>query len=107
MRREAARFRPPRELLAGQFVFRAGAIKRAQFFAAEFQGDFNRRAGGGFVWQESGVHFPGGLVFFYTGAQVLGKRPRRGKCGQFKGRVPKIRGVFGAQKSIVSALYST
>jgi hypothetical protein len=61
MRREAARFRPPRELLAGQFVFRAGAIKRAQFFAAEFQGDFNRRAAGGVRLAGIGGSFSGGL----------------------------------------------
>jgi hypothetical protein len=37
----------------------------------------------------------GGLIFSYTGAQISGKRLRRGKFGQFKGRIPKVCAVFG------------
>ena len=37
----------------------------------------------------------GGRIFSYTGAQISGKRPRRGKFGQFKGRIPEICCVFG------------
>ena len=36
----------------------------------------------------------GGRIFAYTGDQISGKRLRRAKFGQFKGRVAKLCAVF-------------
>jgi hypothetical protein len=39
----------------------------------------------------------GGLILSYTGDQISGKRPRKAKFGQFKGRVAKIWAFFERQ----------
>jgi hypothetical protein len=92
---------PPDDLAAGKLVFRAVAVEREEFAAGQPDGDFRRR---GVVGCRGRSRFIVWAAFSPTTAlRFRASGLRRAKCGQFKGRVPKICGVFSSVKVVVSA----